>query len=295
MFDSPKAKGSVSYKDEKEQPAPSFGEDREKEAFMAKTCSDSTRMDVRDWVSRIYEVLKNKPPTDEEDVQGKGRRHGPGHRNKAWSNSGHSDTTTTHTATTSALVTAGGSIAGHTHGPASRKAPSLISAESLVVHPGKKIELLSTEERLRSYLRNEIPELSVHVNKHIARRAEEVRREVDEELVESHMLQMRRQQVFDQEANFLRWQNTRRIALMQRLDSETPFWMLEAVQSWDQKGAMKAREGEVSEQDLVFDYLTKRAAHINTSKLASEIPVFKALHSSYSLPRMWRDKYLEMF
>lgn len=294
VHDSPKARGTVSYKDEKDNPRPAFGDNREKEAFVTQICTETTRLDVRDWISRIYEILKNKPQKDEEEGQGKGKRHG--NRNRAWSNSGHSDTTTTHTATTSALLTAGGnSVIGGQSKSASRKAPSLMSAESMIVHPGRKIEVLSTEERLRAYLRHEIPELTAYVNKHVAMRAEQLRKEVDEELVESHMLQMRRQQVFDSKANFLRWQNTRRIALLQRLDSETPFWMLEAVQSWDQKGAMKAREEEVSEQDLVFDYLTKRAAHINTSKLASEIPLFKALHSSYSLPRMWRDKYLEMF
>jgi hypothetical protein len=294
--DSPKAKGSVSYRDD-DKPPPSFGDNREKEAFIAQVCSDNSRLDVRDWVGRIYEMSKKLPPKEDEDMQtGKGRRH-----RKTWSSSGQSDTTT-HTGTTSALYTAGGSIAGSivgsfaaTNQAASRKAPSLISAESMVVHPGKKIELLSTEERLRAFLRQEIPELTKHVNEFVAKRAEEVRREIDEEVVESHMLKMRRQQVFDGKANFLRWQNSRRIALQKRLDSETPFWMLEAVQSWDQKSAMKARGEEVSEQDLVFDYLTKRAAHINTSKLATEIPIFKTLHSSYSLPHMWRDKYLEAF
>jgi len=266
---------------------PKLADVREKEAWVDQVCSDSTRLDVRDRVSKMYDLLTKHPQKDEYDKKG-------GRHRKAWSNSGHSDSTTTHTVTTgSALHTAGGSIAAKS--APSRRAPSLISGESMIVHPGRKIEILSTEERLRAYLRNEIPELSAHVNKHVAMRAEGVRREIDEELVERHMLKMRRQEVFDGKANFLRWQNSRRIVLQKRLDSETPFWMLEAVQSWDQKAAMKARDEEVSEQDLIFDYLTKRAAHINTSKLASEIPVFKALHSSYSLPRMWRDKYLEMF
>jgi len=291
--ESPKMKATVSIADNDMAPPPNFGDDREREAFVTQVCADSTRLDVRDWVSRIYETLKKAKKEGEEDG-GKARRHRKG--GKAWSSS-QSDTTTTHTATTSALLTAGGSVVGslaNTNAP-SRKAPSLISAESMVVHPGKKIELLSTEERLRAYLNNDIPELTAHVNKYVSVRAEEVRREIDEELVESHLLKMRRMQVFNGKSNFLRWQNSRRIVLQKRLDAETPFWMLEAVQSWDQKTAMQAREDEVSEQDLVYDYLTKRAAHINTNKLATEIPLFKTLHSSYSLPRMWRDKYLEMF
>merc|ERR1719331_469648 len=217
-----------------------FGDGHEKDAFVAQVCSDSTRLDVRDWVGRIYETLKKLPAKEEgDDSLIKGKRH-----RKAWSSSGQSDTTT-HTGTTSALLTAGGSIAA----TQPRHAPSLISAESMVVHPGKKIELLSTEERIRSYLRNEIPELCVHVNKYIAKRAEEVRREIDEELVEKHLLHMRRQQVFGAKANLLRWQNSRRIALQKRLDTEMPFWMLEAVQTWDQKNAMKAREGDQISQE----------------------------------------------
>lgn len=281
---SPKLK--VSY-DTTPQP---FADDRDKEAFMAQICSDSTRLDVRDWVGRIYEILKKVPPPTEEDMQAKSTRR---HR-KTWSNSGASETSTyTSTTCLTTLMAAGGSIAAKTTA-SSRKAPSLISAESMVVHPGKRIELLSTEERIRAYLNKEIPELTSHVNAYVAKRAEEVRREIDEELVESHLLQMRRQQVFNQEANMLRWQNSRRIALQKRLDNDTPGWILEAVQSWDQKAATKAREEEVSETDLIFDYLTKRAAHINSNKLATEIPVFKTLHASYALPRMWRDKYLDM-
>lgn len=286
--ESPKSpKPKVSYVDTTPQP---FSSNLEKEAFMAQICSDSTRLDVRDWVGRIYEILKKAPPKTEEDVQAKSTRR---HR-KAWSNSGASETSTyTSTTCLTTLMAAGGSIAAKTTAT-SRHAPSLISAESMVVHPGKRIELLSTEERIRAYLSREIPELTSHVNAHVAKRAEEVRREIDEELVESHLLQMRRQQVFNQEANMLRWQNSRRIALQKRLDNETPNWISEAVQSWDQKAATKAREEEVSETDLIFDYLTKRAAHINSNKLATEIPLFKTLHASYSLPRMWRDKYLDM-
>lgn len=279
--ESPKVKGSLSVEAES-MGMQKFGDGQEKDAFVAQVCSDSTRLDVRDWVGRIYETLKKLPAKEEgDDSLIKGKRH-----RKAFSSSGQSDTTT-HTGTTSALLTAGGSISA----TQPRHAPSLISAESMVVHPGKKIELLSTEERIRAYLRHEIPELSEHVNQHCAKRAEEVRREIDEELVESHLLMMRRQQVFSGQANLVRWQNSRRLALQKRLDTEMPLWMLEAVKTWNQKSAMQAREDEVSEQDLVFDYLTKRAAHINTSKLATEIPIFKTLHSSYSLPRMWRDKY----
>jgi len=282
--ESPKVKTSVSYEGDA-KPVANFGDDREKEAFIEEVCSDSTRHDVRDWVGRIYETLKKLPNKDEEEeLQTKGSKR---HR-KAVSSSGNSDTTT-RTGTTSVLLTVGGSICAP-----SRKAPSLISAESMVVHPGKKIELLSTEERVKAFLRHEIPELTAHVNKYCTKRAEEVRREIDEELVEMHLLQMRRLQVFNGQANFLRWQNSRRLALQKRLDSDMPFWMLEAVRTWDQKKTMHLREEELSEQDLVFDYLTKRAAHINTSKLANEIPIFKTLHSSYSLPRMWRDKYLEL-
>lgn len=278
---SPKGKPSVSYADELTS-GPQDEEharEREKAEYVAKVCSDSTRLDVRDWVGRIFTMVREAQDNTEEEPPDNAKNR----RRRAWNSSSSESSGTT-------LVAAGGSIAATT--ATKRTAPSLISAESLVVNPPKP-EPLSTEERLRAYLRDEIPELASHVHAHVAAKSEVLRREVDEELVEQHLMQMRKRAVFDGKTNFLRWQASRRVALQKRLDDAMPDWIGEAVASWNQRKAMKAREEEVSETDLIFDYLTKRAAHINTNKLASEIPVFKTLHASYSLPAMWRDKYLQ--
>lgn len=198
-----------------------------------------------------------------------------------------SETAASSTALTT-LITAGGSIA-----TASRREPSCISAESLVVHEGRGIEQYSAQERLRLYLAGEIPELSGYVDAYVEARAEEVRRKIDDELADQLMHQMRRRDVFDESANALRWQNVRRVTLQRRLEEEMPKWVWEAVTSWDFPKASQAQKTQVNETDLIFDYLTKRAAHIDTTKLAAEIPIFKTMHASYSLPKMWRDKYLE--
>lgn len=281
--ESPKGKPpTVSYAEDVPALSPQEEEhirEREKAEFVAQVCSDSTRLDVRDWVGRIYKIVKVAAETtaEEEDRKKDSRRR------RAWnSSSSESSGTTT-------LVAAGGSIARTD--ATSRRAPSLISAESLVVNPPRP-EPLSTEERLRAYLRGEIPELSAHVHAHVAAKSEEMRRMIDEEDVEKHLMQMRKRAVFDGKTNFLRWQATRRVILQQRLDEAMPHWIEEAVASWNQKAAMRKRDEEIADSDLIFDYLTKRAAHINTNKLASEIPIFKTMHASYSMPTMWRDKYL---
>uniref|UniRef100_A0A7S2HTP0 Uncharacterized protein n=1 Tax=Zooxanthella nutricula TaxID=1333877 RepID=A0A7S2HTP0_9DINO len=134
-------------------------------------------------------------------------------------------------------------------------------------------------------------ELGQHVKEQVARRTEALHREVEEEMGDQFLRRTAQRKVFDGRANYLRWQNMRQKALQQRLDAEMMGWIVEAIECWDQKKAMENQEKELSDTDLIFEYLTKRAAHIDTGKLPLEIPVFKTMHASYSLPSMWRDKY----
>mmetsp|Transcript_86544 Transcript_86544/g.169324 ORF Transcript_86544/g.169324 Transcript_86544/m.169324 type:complete len:163 (-) Transcript_86544:67-555(-) len=161
----------------------------------------------------------------------------------------------------------------------------------MVVHHNVVDEPLNTKERVQAYLDRRLPELERHVNEQVARRTEALHREVDEEMAGQFLLQTAHRKVFDGRANYLRWQNTRHHVLQKHLDAEMPTWILEAIESWDQQKAQEKQEKKVSETDLIFEYLTKRAAHIDSGKLPSEIPIFKTLHASYSLPSMWRDKY----
>lgn len=254
--------------------------ERERNSYVSEVCGDSSRMDVKDWVGRIFTQEREQNIAMQAQVQVEDRRR----RRRG----GTSDSGTLESGTTTTLLT----NAGRSAMTLSRKAPSFMSDESLVVHHGQGLELLSAQERLSAYLAGEIPELKAHVDGCIAKRSEELRKQIDNDAAQVFLRQAQKREVFGSQANFLRWQNTRRATLQKELDDRMPLWVWEAVQSWDQRGAMEAREAEVSETDLIFDYLTKRAAHINTSKLATEIPVVKAMHASYMMPSMWRDKYI---
>lgn len=227
--------------------------------------------DLRATHERLKFILMEKGPTEECRL--------------ARSNCGISESGSAGT-----LGLAGGSIAARSQ---SRRAPSAASADSLFVNHGQGQGNISTEDRVRAYLRDEIPELTAHVNAFIATRTEAVRKTVDSDLRAPFIGATERQGVFDTRANSLRWENQRRALLQKQLDQEMPQWICEAVQQWDQRSAKEHKGAdEVNETDFVFDYLTKRSTHINSSKLATEIPIFKTLHASYMLPRMWRDKYL---
>merc|ERR1712217_387665 len=135
-----------------------------------------------------------------------------------------------------------------------------------------------------------IPELDIHVNEHISDAMQELKREVDEELAEQFLRCAQQHRVFDNAANLLRWQNTRHQALQKRLDSSMGNWIVEAIEDWDQKKVIEgSREKEINENDLIYEYLTKRAAHIDSGKLPAEIPIIRTMYPSYSLPKTWKD------
>eukprot|EP00927_Polykrikos_kofoidii_P021207 TRINITY_DN20148_c0_g2_i1.p1 TRINITY_DN20148_c0_g2~~TRINITY_DN20148_c0_g2_i1.p1 ORF type:complete len:364 (+),score=59.21 TRINITY_DN20148_c0_g2_i1:277-1368(+) len=182
------------------------------------------------------------------------------------------------------LAAAGANLA------ASHRAPSMISAESLVVNTGQGVERFSVSERMRLYLANDIPELKSHVDRYVAAKGEKVRQHVDDEVVHNFMRQTNRKKIFSEKENCLRWQGQRRATIQRSLDAEMPRWMWEAVQTWTPPAKVSSREAEVSDADLIFDYLSKRAAHIDADKLPTEIPVFKPLAASYSSPSMLLER-----
>lgn len=261
--------------------------EREKRAFLAEVCTDSTRTDVREAVSRCFLFAKRK---EAEALARDALSERSGRRRRARSSAGNSDSGASVT-TFATLAAAGGSIAA-SRAAASRRAPSVCSDLSLVVHQDKGLQLLSPEERLRAYLANQIPELTEHVNRHIALKVESVRNDLDTELVHEYLLGARRRGVFKDQANWLRWQSTRHLHGRRQLDDDMHRWILEAVTTWDQANDLQGKEAEVGEADLVYDYLTKRGSHIDTTKLATRIPVFQTLKASYCMPSMWRDATL---
>lgn len=181
----------------------------------------------------------------------------------------------------------GGSIAASSQ----QWAQSVGSDESLAVQLCDEDFHLGRSERLRAYSERSIPELNVHVDKVLAERTRALQQIVDEEALAKFMLQSGQRKVFNTQANKLRWQGVRQQVLRKRLDAETPTWILEALDSWDQSQVSEKEDDELCDADLIYRYVTVRAANINGGKLPSKIPIFKTLHASYSLPSMWRDKY----
>lgn len=160
---------------------------------------------------------------------------------------------------------------------------SVASNESMVVHHSDGDEPLSVKECITAYLEKRIPELEMHVNRQIAVQTEATQREVNEELAEQALKHGSQRREGDGRARYL--------ILQKRLDANMPKWIFEAIKTWDQRKALEKKKRVTSDSDLIFEYLTKRAAHIDSGKFPSEIPIFKTLHASYSLPSMWRDKY----
>mmetsp|Transcript_70053 Transcript_70053/g.130951 ORF Transcript_70053/g.130951 Transcript_70053/m.130951 type:complete len:407 (+) Transcript_70053:26-1246(+) len=292
--------------------APSIETEHLRNAYVAQVCSDTTRFDVRQWVSKIFymhharqqaaEVQRQVDATDAARRRRGQSRH-PTHTSEAASlisdthsqSSRTSDVATTafqtaRTARTTFVGTQASTVAESQPSTSARLPMDALSAESLVVNHDPVDKEWSMRERLKAYLSNNLPELTQFVDESVLARTEVVRREVDQELKEKHLRMMNMKQVFDARANHLRWEHIRRATLQRRLDNEMMGWILEAIEAWDHKKALERQAAEISETDLVFDYLTKRAAHIDSGKLPTELPIFKTLHASYSLPSMWRDR-----
>lgn len=262
-----------------------LGLESEQRAFINQVCSDNSRYEVREWVGKVFSMTHHLQAV----------QHPKDRRRKrlvsAQSDSGLSGQTGYTGTTGTALHTVGGSIVAPNYRP-----KSVESDESLVVHDGKADAPLSLKERAEAFAAGRIPELAEHVEAVILQHTEELKNEVDEETAQSFLRSAADRRIFDEEANLLRWQNARQQALQRRLDANMASWTLKGLESWEQRPqaaeAPKSRR-DVSEADLIFDYLTKRAAHIDSGKLPSQIPVFKTLRTSYSMPKMWRDKYKE--
>lgn len=269
-----------------EGPDPELEVERRK--FVGEVCAETTRREVVDWVDKIFTMTHNANAAAAMALAKEKRRR----KTRAKSSSATSDAglsglsgvtgvtgETGFTGTTAtALHAAGENIA------ARRPARSVDSDESLVVHKDHGDQPLSSKERLQAFLESRIPELAEHVNEHVTAQTGLLQREVDEDIADEYLQQCNQRKVFDGRANYLRWQNERRQILQKRLEADMSKWIVEGVDSWDQKKAMEGKEKEVGEADLIFEYLTKRGAKIDTGKLPAEIPVFKALHASYSLP-----------
>lgn len=260
--------------------------EKERMHVLSQVCGPRTRPDVQAWIEKIF--LAQAAANAKEKRKRKIRASSAASESALSGQTGYTAytgiTATTATSLT-ALHTVGGSIAGRSLRPRSL----VESDESLVVHHSKGDEPLSVKERVQAFLQNRLPELQSHVEQHVAQLTEDLRKEVDQEVAERFLRTASNRRVFDGQANYLRWKNVRHKALQKRLDANMHKWILEAIECWDQRAMTKPKES--SEADLIFEYLTKRAVH-DGGKLPSQIPVIRKMRYSYSLPRMWKDKFL---
>eukprot|EP00933_Yihiella_yeosuensis_P080877 TRINITY_DN9438_c3_g1_i1.p1 TRINITY_DN9438_c3_g1~~TRINITY_DN9438_c3_g1_i1.p1 ORF type:complete len:385 (-),score=95.93 TRINITY_DN9438_c3_g1_i1:103-1257(-) len=263
----------------------------ERREFISQVCGEQSRPEVREWIGKVYLMTQKSQSAQAaaaRDVKEKRRRRvrssSAGSESGFSGQTGYTGITGVTGTTATALQTVGGSIVA--------RPKSVESDESLVVHHSKGDEPLSMKERIQSYLENRIPELAEHIEATVSEKVQELQKEVDGEVAEQFLRTASSHKVFDGKANYLRWQNARQQALQKRLDAKMAKWILEAIETWDQQKVTEKKEKEVSETDLIFDYLTKRAAHIDSGKLPSNIPIFKSFKASYSVPRMWRDKFI---
>lgn len=262
--------------------------EEEQRTFVHEVCGDQSLADVQKWVGKIF--LMQRAVQAQKDKRRRRRGGSAASDGGLSAQTGYTGFTGVTGTTGTALQAAGGSIAGKL------RVPSESGGGSLVVHHRDVDEPLSVKEKLQAFLKREIPELQEHVNAHVENQTELLRREVDEQLAEQYLRTTSNRRVFDGRTNYVRWQHARQQVLQKRLEAAMSGWIMEAVESWNEKQAVEGVEEkpkDISEVDLVFDYLTKRAAHIDLVKLPSQLPVFKTLHSSYSLPSMWRDKYIQ--
>jgi len=179
--------------------------------------------------------------------------------------------------------------------------PSLLSGESLVVHREKEIGDISHELRMHAYLGGQLPELQAHVDGHIRLQSEAMSKLVDEELAETQLQRPRGPHggfAFDGRAHFLRFQILRREVLRKKLEEMTPQWIWEGILTWDPSKPSRHKREDLDGHhvDFIYDNITKRegdsAARAKfSSKVTNEVPMFKPLHISYSMPHNWRDKY----
>lgn len=256
--------------------------EEERTRLVNEICCPRTRTDVRAWIEKIIAIEQTQVP----EKKRKRKMRANGSESGLSGQTGYTAYTGVTGTTATALHTVGGSIAGRSHRP-----KSLDSDESLVVYHSKGDEPLSVKERVQAFLQNRLPELAAHVDAHVAHLTDALKKEVDEDVAEQFLRTASNRRVFDAQVNFMRWKNARHQALQKRLDSNMHKWILEGIECWDQKRAMEGKQKDSSDADLVYEHLTKRAVH-DGGKLPSQIPVIRKMRYSYSLPRMWKDKFI---
>jgi len=247
--------------------------EREKEAFVDSICDTSTRYDVAHWIGRLYTMFGEEMTAAAEEKENAKRIRG--------------------ISGMSALSSESESSFEGTHqdlGALSIRAHAEVGDEN-------DQATWTDAERLQHYLDGRDPEQQAFVNQMITKRVRNLQREVDAELTKGRRAQLNAKGIWKDERNDLRLKNTRRFMLKQGLEANMGHWLWETLGAWKdgakQRSLERAQNAEPTDVDIVFRTLTKPSTNIDPTRMVSEIPQFKTLYTSYSLPASWRDRYLK--
>jgi len=246
--------------------------EREKEAFVDQICNSNTRFDVSYWIGRLYIMFGEEMTAAAEEKETEKRLRG----------------------------LSGMSGFNSDLGNGSEGSYGDLAGLSMRAHPevGDENDLSTwtDDERLRHYLECRDPEQQAFVNQMIGKQVRRLEMEVDAELSKGRRKQMHAKGVYTDEKNDLRLKNSKRLMLKQRLEANMGHWLWEALGEWKdgakQRSIERAQNDEPTDVDIVFKTLTKPSTNIDPTRMVTQIPQFKTLYTSYSLPATWRDRYL---
>jgi hypothetical protein len=247
--------------------------EREKEAFVDSICDSSTRFDVSHWIGRLYIMFGEDMREAAEEKESEKRMRG----------------------------LSGMSAFNSDVGSSSQGSYQALCALSLRAHPEVGDEndqaTWTDDERLRHYLEGRDPEQQAFVNRMIANHVRNLQMEVDAELNKGRRANMHAKGIYTDEKNDLRLKNSRRFMLKKALEVNMGHWLWEALGAWKagakQRNLERAQNDEPTDVDIVFKTLTKPSTNIDPTRMVTQIPQFKTLYTSYSLPANWRDRYLK--
>lgn len=243
--------------------------ERAREAFLDQITDSGTKFDVRHWIGRLY-MMFGEGMKEEEDTEKRMR--------------GMS-----------------GMSAFNSEGSSNEESFANLGSLSMRANADVGDEndqaTWTDDERLRYYLDGRDPEQQAFVNQMIAKNVRNLQMDVDAELDKGRRAHMHAKGIYNDEQNDLRLKNTRRFMLKEGLEANMGQWMWEALGAWKrgakQRSIERAQKDEPTDVDIVFKTLTKPSTNIDPTRMVTQIPQFKTMYTSYSLPANWRDRYLK--
>jgi len=247
--------------------------EREKEAFVDQICDSTTRFDVTHWIGRLYIMFGEGMTTDHAEKENEKRMRG-----------------------LSGMSALNSELDGSSEASGKELGSLSLRAHAELADDNDQATW-TDDERLRHYLEGRDPEQLAFVNQIIRKHVRNLQMEVDADLAKGRRAQMHSKGIYTDEKNDLRLRNTRRFMIKQRLEANMSNWLWQALAAWTegakQRSVERALADEPTDVDIVFKTLTKPSTNIDPTRMVTQIPQFKTLYTSYSLPANWRDRYLK--